>query len=90
MAVIEDGEARCVAGEQDLAAVETRAAAGAAQLARLLAELPDQQRRAVLARVVDERGYDEIAVGAGVSEAVARKRVSRGLAGLRRRWEERT
>ena len=56
----------------------------------LLDHLPEDQRAAIVARVVDERGYDEIAVGQGVTEAVVRKRVSRGLAGMRRRWEERT
>ena len=38
---------------------------------------------------MDERDYAEIAVDEGVSETVVRKRVSRGLAELRRRWEER-
>ena len=56
----------------------------------LLDHLPEDQRAAIVARVVDERGYDEIAVGQGVTEAVVRKRVSRGLAGMRRRWEGRT
>ena len=50
----------------------------------LLALLPDEQREAVRERVLRERGYDEIAVDAGVPEATVRKRVSRGLATLRR------
>lgn len=50
----------------------------------LLALLPDEQREAVRERVLRERGYDEIAVEAGVAEATVRKRVSRGLATLRR------
>ena len=54
----------------------------------LLAERADQ-RTAVLARIVDEGEYADIAVTQGVSEAVVRKRVSRGLAGLRRQWEKR-
>lgn len=53
-----------------------------------LAELPADQRAAVQARVLDELTYDEIAARLRVSEAVVRKRVSRGLAGLRRRLEE--
>ena len=49
----------------------------------LLELLPDEQREAVRERVLRERGYDEIAVDAGVPEATVRKRVSRGLATLR-------
>ena len=53
-----------------------------------LAELPDDQRAAVRARIVEERAYAEIAVSARTSESVIRKRVSRGLAGLRARIGE--
>jgi len=49
----------------------------------LLSQLPADQRDAVVARVVDERGYGEIAGELQCSESVVRKRVSRGLAGLR-------
>jgi RNA polymerase sigma-70 factor (ECF subfamily) len=55
----------------------------------LLQDLPTDQRTAVLARIVDEGEYADIAVTQGVSEAVVRQRVSRGLAGLRRQWEKR-
>jgi RNA polymerase sigma factor (sigma-70 family) len=51
----------------------------------LLEELPPEQRDAVKARLVDERPYADIAGSSGVSEGAIRKRVSRGLAGLRRR-----
>jgi RNA polymerase sigma-70 factor, ECF subfamily len=51
----------------------------------LVGELPAEQRHAIRARVIDEREYDEIAQTLHVSEAVVRKRVSRGLATLRRR-----
>ena len=51
----------------------------------LVAELPDDQRHAVHARVVEERSYAEIAGELGTSEQAARKRVSRGLAALRMR-----
>ena len=51
----------------------------------LLDELPSEQRKAVRARLLDDRAYDEIALAEGVSEAAIRKRVSRGLAGLRQR-----
>jgi RNA polymerase sigma factor (sigma-70 family) len=54
----------------------------------LLGELPDAQREAVRMRVIDELGYDELAATAHVTAAVARKRVSRGLAALRRRLEQ--
>jgi RNA polymerase sigma factor (sigma-70 family) len=51
----------------------------------LLEELPPDQRMALRARVLDDRAYGEIAVAEGVSEAVVRKRVSRGLSSLRAR-----
>src|SRR5918999_4794376 len=54
-------------------------------IVELLDELPADQRSAVRARLVDERGYGEIAVAEGVSEAAGRQRVSRGLARLRKR-----
>jgi RNA polymerase sigma factor (sigma-70 family) len=49
----------------------------------LLGELPDEVREAVLARVVEERDYEEIAGELGSSQMVIRKRVSRGLSRLR-------
>jgi RNA polymerase sigma factor (sigma-70 family) len=51
----------------------------------ILEDLPGDQRAALRARLVEERDYGEIAGAEGVSEAVIRQRVSRGLAGLRRR-----
>ena len=54
----------------------------------LVADLPADQRDAVLARVVDERSYAEIAAELKVSEAVVRQRVSRGLSTLRTRIGE--
>ena len=53
-----------------------------------LAGLPDDQRDAVRARVLDERGYDEIAVELGCSESVVRQRVSRGVRAMRARLKE--
>ena len=47
--------------------------------------LPPEQRAAIAAHVVDERPYGEIAGELHTSEAVVRKRVSRGLASMRRR-----
>lgn len=53
-----------------------------------LEHLPPEQREAVHARIVDERTYPEIATELRCSEAVIRKRVSRGLTNLRRNLEE--
>jgi RNA polymerase sigma factor (sigma-70 family) len=53
----------------------------------LVADLPPEQREAVLARIVHERDYQDIATELQVSDAVVRQRVSRGLAGMRSRLE---
>jgi RNA polymerase sigma factor (sigma-70 family) len=50
--------------------------------------LTPAQAEAVRARIVDERDYADIAKDLRCSEAVVRKRVSRGLASLRDRMEE--
>jgi RNA polymerase sigma factor (sigma-70 family) len=50
-----------------------------------LAELPPEQRHAIEARVIGERNYTDIASELHCSEAVVRKRVSRGLRALRTR-----
>lgn len=50
-----------------------------------LAALPKEQRRAIHARVLQERDYAEIAGELRCSEAVVRQRVSRGLRTLRAR-----
>jgi RNA polymerase sigma factor (sigma-70 family) len=52
-------------------------------LEELLGGLPEDVREAVIARVVEEREYEEIAGELGSSQMVIRKRVSRGLARLR-------
>jgi len=62
--------------------VEGRVAMG------MLAELPEEQRAAVTARVLDDRDYPEIAASLSISPITARKRVSRGLATLRARIEQ--
>lgn len=61
---------------------------GAGRLDALLAELPEEQRAAVVARVLDERDYADIAGELGCSTSVVRKRVSRGLTTLRCRVGE--
>jgi RNA polymerase sigma-70 factor (ECF subfamily) len=53
-----------------------------------LASLPAEQRDAVRARILDDLAYPDIATDLQISEAAARKRVSRGLATLRRSLEE--
>ena len=50
-----------------------------------MASLPEDQRRAVELRVVEEHGYSEVATILGVSEQTARARVSRGLRALAQR-----
>jgi len=55
----------------------------------LVGDLPREQERAVRARVIDEREYVDIAKDLRCSEAVVRKRVSRGLAQMREELGER-
>lgn len=55
---------------------------------RLIATLPDRQRVAVVLRVMEDREFAEIAGLMGVSQASARKLVSRGTAALRARLAE--
>ena len=59
------------------------ALAGDRTASLLVAGLPPDQRAAVVGHVVQERSYEEIAGELGTSEAVVRKRVSRGLATVR-------
>jgi RNA polymerase sigma factor (sigma-70 family) len=72
--------------DADLARVEEIADPGAAEAAVLT--LPPAQRDAVLARVVDERPYAEIAHEMQCSELLVRQRVSRGLRALRAQMKE--
>jgi RNA polymerase sigma-70 factor (ECF subfamily) len=58
-------------------------------LLRALDALPDGQRAAIRAHVLDERSYAELAQQFGVPEATVRQRVSRGLARLRTTLEGR-
>jgi RNA polymerase sigma-70 factor (ECF subfamily) len=60
-----------------------------ARLEALLSELPAQQREAVIARIIEERSYEEIAAELQCSPSVVRQRVSRGLRSLRSELEER-
>lgn len=54
---------------------------------RLLATLPDAERTALEARIVDEESYPAIAARLKCSEALVRQRVSRGLRHLRNALE---
>src|SRR5206468_1489273 len=69
--------------DADVARIE---ALGEQPRASALVELlvPDQ-RDAVRAHVLEDRSYAEIASAQHISEAVVRKRVSRGLASVRKR-----
>jgi len=77
------GATRLAVEEDDLAAVADLADGSAGALQELLVGLPSDERAAVNARVLEERGYGEIARSLGCSQMVVRKRVSRGLARLR-------
>jgi RNA polymerase sigma-70 factor, ECF subfamily len=69
-------------------AAETIAKLGAGQAgdaALALSDLPEAQRQAIQAHVLDDRDYEEIACELRCSEAVVRQRVSRGLRTLRTR-----
>ncbi len=75
-----------VIDDEELARVQEMADPGAAEAAVLT--LPPAQRDAVLARVVDERPYAEIAQEMQCSELLVRQRVSRGLRALRAHIQE--
>ncbi len=68
---------------EDLA--ETAELRGA--IAEAMRELSEEQRAAIDLRVVQERSYPDVARALGVSEQVARARVSRGLKKLRKSME---
>jgi RNA polymerase sigma factor (sigma-70 family) len=54
-------------------------------IAEQLRELSEQHREALALRIVEELGYDDVALRLGVSEQTARARVSRALRELDRR-----
>jgi RNA polymerase sigma factor (sigma-70 family) len=69
--------------DADLRRVQERADSGESVLMRALQELPEATRSALLARLVEEQGYGEIAARLHCSEQVVRQRVHRGLKQLR-------
>lgn len=64
------------------------AAGGDDWVLELMERLPAPQRQAIRSHIVDERPYGEIAATLATSELVIRKRVSRGLATLRKQLED--
>ncbi len=70
----------------DLERVDALAAEG--PVMALVDALPEAERQAVRARVIEERSYPEIAAELRCSEQVVRKRVSRGLARVREQLKE--
>jgi RNA polymerase sigma factor (sigma-70 family) len=58
---------------------EARVDSSMSQVVAGLADLSDAERHAVVARVIEDRDYGEIAEREEVSEQTVRKRVSRGL-----------
>jgi RNA polymerase sigma-70 factor (ECF subfamily) len=66
----------------DDAAIEMLETIASAPAIQLLETLTAEQREAIEAHHIEERGYPEIAAGLRCSESVIRKRVSRGLAAL--------
>ena len=74
------GIERVAVGEEDAELITMLGRDAAWQL---IDELPPDQRDAVRAHVLEDRAYGEIAFEEGTSEAVVRKRVSRGLGALR-------
>jgi RNA polymerase sigma-70 factor (ECF subfamily) len=58
------------------------------ELLDLIEQLPETQRLALRARVIEERAYREIASSVGTSEQAVRQRVSRALSWLRQHAKE--
>ena len=81
------GMSPIVLDDEAIERVEAIAAAEASGVADALAALPAEQRDAVVARVLDEQDYGQIAARVQTSQSVVRKRVSRGLAAMRTRLD---
>ena len=77
------GMARIELTDEMLERVEAIVDAELARVDVALAAQPDDQAAAVRARVLEDRGYEDIAAAERVTEPTARQRVSRGLAALR-------
>jgi RNA polymerase sigma factor (sigma-70 family) len=81
------GMDRVAIADLDLERVDELASLDAG-LAALIDGLPEDQRAALLGRVVEERSYEEIAVELCCSQSVVRQRVSRSLKTLKSQLEE--
>ncbi|HZU45691.1 MAG TPA: sigma-70 family RNA polymerase sigma factor [Mycobacterium sp.] len=88
-AVVQDGMRRRLRmrplelGEDDLERVESLASTAESAVLAAVEQLPQAERDAVRARIVEERAYDELAIELRCSESVVRQRVSRGLTRIR-------
>jgi DNA-directed RNA polymerase specialized sigma24 family protein len=69
--------------DDELARIDELAGEGPARVA--LEQLGEEEREAVVQRVLLEREYEQIAADSGQSQAAVRKRVSRGLERMRKR-----
>jgi RNA polymerase sigma factor (sigma-70 family) len=69
--------------DEDWEEAEARIDAALPGLIEGIEQLPRAERRAVVARVLDERDYSEIAASEQATEAAIRQRVKRGLGRLR-------
>jgi RNA polymerase sigma factor (sigma-70 family) len=78
------GMARLTFSDEALERVEELLETEPAHYTNGAAALPPAEREAVVARVIEERDYDEIAAATGATPAAVRQRVSRGLAKLAR------
>jgi RNA polymerase sigma factor (sigma-70 family) len=79
------GMERIVLADEQLEMIERKSSC---ELERSLRALPQEQREAIERRVLAEEPYAAIAARIGCSEQVVRKRVSRGLATLRRKMRQ--
>jgi len=82
------GIAELELSDEDIARVEELASLDHLAV-ELLEQLPAEQREAILGRVLEDQSYEELAGRLRCSQAVVRKRVSRGLNTLRTQLEDR-
>jgi RNA polymerase sigma factor (sigma-70 family) len=82
------GMARLTYSDEALERIEELLDAEAGRYTNGTAALPPAEREAVVARVIEERDYDEIAAASGATPGAVRQRVSRGLAKLARLGRE--
>jgi RNA polymerase sigma factor (sigma-70 family) len=73
--------------DEDWEQAEARIDASLPNIVDGLEDLPRAERLAVIARILDERDYSEIAASEQATEAAIRQRVKRGLGRLRKRAE---